>query len=312
MSATNALNPETLLEGLNQVFFDTFGAKNPPNVATLEDIFKTEKSKKAQEFDLEMKGIGEFQTRGELEDMPEDFISEKYKTTYTAVEWSNSLPVSKWYIDDELYGIVRDATSDMARAARHTQYKQCFSVLNNGFSSSFLGADGKPLFDNNHPRDYGTDLDNKLTDKLSSEDVLDEAIQMLIEQNAHSGVLIPNTPKILLVAPKNFSRAVKLTEAELEPFTNNNAPNVFSAKYNIMVKQSPYLATSQGGNDDAWFLFSETNYLKRFIREPLNTWMTPWDQSRKKVAYYNASYRESCGWSSPIGMVGSPGTTGSY
>lgn len=309
---SSALNPETLLEGLNQVFFDTYGAKMPPAYATLEDIFNTEKSKKAQEFDLEMKGVGEFQERGELEDIPEDFISEKYKTTYTHVEFDNSVPVSKRYMDDELYGIVKNATRELAIAAKHTQYKTAFSVLNNGFSSSFVGADGKSLFANDHARDYGTDLDNLLTDKLGSEDILDEAIQMLAEQNAHSGILIPNVPKLLLVSPKNFSRAVKLADAKLEPFTNNNAPNIFSSKYNIVVKQSPYLATSQGGNDDAWFLFSEMHYLKRFVRETLSTWVTPWDQSRKKVAYYNASYRESTGWSSPIGLVGSPGTTGSY
>lgn len=309
---SSALNPETLLEGLNEVFFDTYGKKMPPAYATLEDIFKTENSSKAQEFDLEMKGVGEFPERGELEDINEDFVSEKYKTTYTHAEFDNSVPVSKRYMDDNLYGIVKNLVTELAIAAKHTQYKTAFSVLNNGFSTSFLGADGQPLFDTDHPRDYGTDLSNKLTDKLSSEAVLDEAIQMLAEQNSHSGTLIPNVPKTLLVAPKNFARAVKLTEAKLEPFSNNNAPNIFSSKYNITVKQSPYLATSQGGNDDAWFLFSEMHYLKRFVREALNTWVTPWDQSRKKVAYYNAAYRESSGWSSPIGVIGSPGTTGSY
>ncbi len=309
---SSALNPETLLEGLNEVFFDTFGSKLPPAYASLEDIFKTESSKKAQEFDLEMKGVGEFPERGELEDINEDFISEKYKTTYTHAEFANGVPVSKRYLDDNLYGIVKNAVTQLAIAAKHTQYKNAFSVLNNGFSSSFVGADGQPLFDTDHPRDYGTDLSNKLTSKLNGEDILDEAIQMLTEQNAHSGILIPNIPKILLVAPKNFSRAVKLTEAELEPFTNNNAPNVFSSKYNIMVKQSPYLATSQGGNDDAWFLLSEMLYLKRFVREGVSTRYTPWEQSRKNVGYYDASYRESTGWSSPIGIIGSDGTTGTY
>lgn len=308
---TNALNPETLLEGLNQVFYDTLNQKTPPNYATLEQIFNTEKSSKAQEFDLEMKSVGEFQERGELEDIPEDFVSEKYKTTYTHAEFDNSVPVSKKYLDDGLYPQVKQFTRELAIAAKHTQYKTAFSVFNNGFSSSYLGADSKSLFADDHPRDFGGTLDNKLTDKLD-ESALEEAIQKLSEQLSHSGILIPNIPNILLVPSKLYPRAVKLTEAELVPLSSNNEPNVFSAKYNIKVLQSPYLGTALGGNDDRWFLLSQNHFIKRFVRKPIETWVTPWDMSRKKVAYYNASYRESTGWSSPIGVVGSDGTTGAY
>lgn len=313
MSAiTNQLMQETIEEGLNEVFYDSFNMETAPNMATLEDIFKTEKSRKHAEYDLEMKGVGRFTTKSEEQDINEDAIVEKYKTTYTHATYANSVPVSKEQMEDQLYGLIRDDIGELGDAARDTMYATAFGIFRNAFSSSYLGADGKALCANDHPRHYGTDLDNLETDKLSPA-VLQRMLQKLVEQKSHSGRNVTNVPHILLVSPANFKRAVEITDAEDVAMSANNGPNVFSAKYNIFVKQSPYIGASEtGGSDDAFFVLGKRNKIKRFVRTPLETWMNGWNESRKTVAYYNARFRESYGWSSPIGVIGSNGTTGSY
>ena len=135
---------------------------------------------------------------------------------------------------------------------------------------------------------------------------------MLGEQRGHAGTSVPNMPDTLLVTPFLYPLAVTLTEAKLIPGSANNDPNVFSVKYGIKVKQSPYLGTAFGGNDHYFFLLGKRNKIKKFTRRDIMTWVTPWSQSRKMHTYYNAYFRNSYGWSSPIGIIGSNGTTGSY
>lgn len=307
----NSTMLETIEEGLNEVFYDSYNAEQLPNMASIDEIFTRKNSKKHAEYDLEVRGVGRFPAKGEESDIAEDDIEEKYKTTYTHVEFANSVPVSFAQMDDQLYGLINDNVGELGDAARDTQFFNAFSVFRNAFSSSYLGADGKALCATDHPRDYGTDLSNKLTAKLDA-DSLQIALQMLAEQKSHSGRLITNVPNILLVPPKLFKRAAEITEAEAVAQSANNGPNVFSAKYNIYVKQCPYIGSVEGGSDDYWFLIGKRNKLKRFVRRDVMTWVTPYTQSRKMTTFYNAYFRESYGWSSPIGIIGSDGTTGSY
>lgn len=307
----NSIMLETIEEGLNEVFYDSYNAEMLPNMASIDEIFKRKGSKKHAEYDLELRGVGRFRTKGQEEDIFEDDVEEKYKTTFTHVSFSNSVPVSYEQLNDQLYGLIEDNIGELGDAARDTQYFNAFSIFRNAFSASYLGADGKALCATDHPRDFGGTLNNKLTEKLSP-GALQSALQKLAEQKSHSGRLITNVPYCLLVAPANFKRAVEITEAKDVAQSANNGPNVFSAKYNIFVKQCPYLGAVEGGSDDYWFVIGKRNKLKRFVREDLMTWVTPWNQSRKMTTFYNAYFRESCGWSSPIGVIGSDGTTGSY
>lgn len=310
-----AVNRDTMLqtieEGLNEVFYDTFNMEELPNMAKLEDVFATKNSKKHAEYDLEMRGVGEFSEKGEEEDIAEDFLKEKYKTTYTHATFANSVPVTKEYIEDELYDVIADNVGELADAAKYTMYNKGFSVLRNAHSGSFLGADGKALCATDHPRDFGGVLNNKLTEKLTPTS-LKAAINLLAEQRSHSNRLITNVPAYLIVPSWLYPTAVEIAEGKEITGTANNGVNVFSAKYNLTIKQTPFIGTSQGGSDHYWFVLAKRTKLKRFQRVSLQTWLTPWDQSRKTVAYYNARYRESYGWSSPVGVVGSDGTTGAY
>ncbi len=311
MPVSNAVMTETIEEGLNEVFYDSYDMETLPDYALLDDVFRNKPSKKHAEYDVEVRGVGRFKTKNEEEDINEDDIEEKYKTTYTHVAFSSSVPITFEQTEDQLYNLIEDNVGELGDAARDTQFFTGFSVFRNAFNASFPGADGKPLCATDHPRDFGGVLNNKLTGKLGP-NTLQLALQALAEQKSHSKRNITNVPFMLLVSPYLFKLAVELTDAEEVAASANHGPNVFSAKYRIIIKQSPYIGTSEGGNDDAWFLLGKRNKLKRFTRNPLLTWMTPWQQSRRMHSFYNAYYRESYGWSSPIGIIGSDGSTGSY
>ena len=302
---------ETILEGLNEVFYDTFSPEMAPDTAKIEDVFKVEKSKKHDEFDLENQGVSRFTVKGEDSDLDEDTIKEKYKTQYTHVAYNKSVAVSYEYMEDDLYNIVKDDIGDLGMAGRDTDFFNAFSIYRNAFSSSFLGADGKSLCATDHPRGISGTMSNKFTAKLSGA-ILEEMIKALIEQKSLAGLSVPNLPDTLLVTPFLYPLAVRLTEAKLIPGSNNNDPNVFSVKYGIKVKQSVYIGAAQGGSDHSFFLLGARHKIKKYTRAPMMTWLTPWENSRKMHTYYNAYFRNSYGWSSPLGIVGSDGTTGSY
>ena len=116
-------------------------------------------------------------------------------------------------------------------------------------------------------------------------------------------------PRTLLVPSQLYKEAVEITESKLEAGTSDNQLNVWSAKYGLVVKQSPYLGAAAGGSDSAWFLLGETTGLERYEREPITTYLADYKLSRSQQYWYSARFRESTGFSSHIGVVGSDGTT---
>jgi hypothetical protein len=298
-----ALAPETIEEGLNEVFFQGMAAGTTPGMAMLSDVFNEFNSSKNNEDDLSLASVGEFEEKGEVSNIPEDYEAEKYKTTYVHSEFSNSIPVSFAALDDQLYGVIRDRVGRLGRAARHTQMNKGFSVLRNANSASFVGADGVPLISASHPTDSGTQS-NVISSDLSL-GALETAIQMLTEQTDYRGLLVTQAPSTLVVSSARFALATKLLETEKEPGTANNTINFVSKVFpGIKVVHTPYIGAKFGGDDDNWFLLSNDTKLKRFIRRPLMTWMTDYTLTRNMQSFYNAYYRESVGWSDYIGVIG--------
>jgi hypothetical protein len=304
MALVTDLSPETIEEGLNDVFYQAYNKEVVPGYAKIEDIFKTFGSSKHSEYDLRIAGVGPFVEKGEVENINEDYEEEKYKTTYTHTAFSNSVPVSFEYLKDQLYGIVGEKVRRLGLAALHTQYDNAFSIFRNANSASFVGADGVPLIDGAHPSESAGTQSNVIAGDLSLAN-LEEAVKKLMEQKDDRGIIIPQNPSILLVSPARFALANKLVFSELVPDSNNNAINYVSRVFpGLRVLQSPYIGAASGGDDDNWFVLGDNHKIKRFIREPLMTWMDDFKQNRNMVTNYNAYYRESTGWSDWNGTIG--------
>lgn len=295
---------ETIEEGLNEVFYQAYGAKPVPGLATLEDVFNTAPTSKHSEYDLRISGVGEFPAKGEPQNIPEDYEEEKYKTTYSYVEYSNSVPVSYAYLNDQLYSIVRDKIARLGIAARHTQYKNAFRIFTRANNAAYTGADGVQLVDGAHPTETAGTQSNVVSTDLTLPG-LETGITTLNQQVDDRGILIPQTPSILLVATKKFGLATQITKSTKVYDSANNSINWISDIYpTLRILHTPYIGAKLGGDDDNWFILSDVHKIKRFIRFPLMTWMNSFKESRSMTTYYNAHFGESTGWSDYLGIVG--------
>ena len=294
--------------GLNEVFFQVYSKKDQPGEATLEQIFKTANSEKRSEYDQRMTGIGRIPVKGTSAAIEEDYIKEKYKTTYTFPVYAKSLLIDYEDIKDELYGVLKDGVQQLGIAARDTQYANAFVVFRRANNGSYLGADSQSLVDGAHPIEGAGTYSNMVASAFSVSAV-ESAIQKMGEQKADRGIFIPQVPSILLVPPARWAESCKLLLSEKEAFTANNQINFVSTMFpGLQVLQSRYIGAAEvsgtAGSDTNCFLLSDMHKIKRFVREPLKTWLQDWDTTRNMNAFYNIYFREGCGFSDSIGIVG--------
>lgn len=205
-----------------------------------------------------------------------------------------------------MHDVVKNMMVEFGEKARITQDFTAMSIFRLGFTTT-LCADGVAFFSNSHTNLAGGTVDNLLTAALS-ESSLNTAITMLMEQKDQADVVRGHQPYCLLVPPALFKSACEITESELQADTANNNINVYSTKYGIYVKQSPYLgAANTGGSDTAWFLLAKNHQVHRWVRQSLTTNLIPWELQRNNNYIYKGEYREVYGAVTYEGAVGSTG-----
>lgn len=314
--ASGNLNPNVVKTALDRVVFPIFEKKRLPGEASVTDPMLFNQipiDRKAQVEEI-MGGSGYWDERDEQANVKEGQTKIGNQVTFTAVEFSRSEPISRHYFADDQHNTVVKIVAKMARNGRRTRELKGFTnVFVNGFSTGTT-HDGNSIFNNSHNLlDSGQTQDNLLTDKLN-EDPLNDAITLLGEMFEEDGVFGELVPQCLLVPVKRFKGATELVESELQSTTANNAVNVFSLKYGIYVKQTPFLGSKNsegdGGSDNLWFLLADRHEINRYIREDLTTDVVPYQYQSNNNYIYKAFYREIVGAPSWVGSVGSNGTTG--
>jgi hypothetical protein len=194
----------------------------------------------------------------------------------------------------------------------YTKQVKAASVLNNGFSGSYLGGDGVSLFGNNssgtrvgHPLvSGGVNYNSPTTGVDLNETSLEAAVIAIAAWTDERGLLIAARPRKLVVPPSLMFVATRLLETELRVGTNNNDINAI--KNNGAVPEG-YTVNHFLTDVNAWFLTTDVpNGLKHFERMPLQNSMDG-DFDTGNVRY-KARERYSFGWSDPLGVWGSAGS----
>ena len=186
----------------------------------------------------------------------------------------------------------------------YTKQVKAAAVLNNGFSSSYAGGDGKALFANDHPLvSGGTNSNIPSTPTDLNETSLENAVIQIAAWTDERGLLIAAKPKKLIVPPALQFVATRLLETELRVGTNDNDVNAI--KNNGSIPEG-YTINHFLTDTNAWFLTTDVpNGMKHFIRVPLQNSMDG-DFDTGNVRYKSRE-RYSFGWSDPLGMFGSQG-----
>jgi len=230
---------------------------------------------------------------GETQSVPLANPTVANKLTTYVKDFANSVEVSKDFFDDNLHGVWGKIVSDFALKARRTQDSEAFGWFRGAFTTS-LTADGSAFCSAHTLIGAGTETNfaSGAGSALSGASI-NTGIVALTQQKDQAGVVMGNTPAIMLVPPALFKKAKEETDSALYADNANNAINVYRSAYGFVVYQSPYLGSAAGGSDTAWFLLARNHSVTRLIRQGITTALRDWTMSNNRTYLYQYNFREA-------------------
>jgi len=303
MAISRAQLLKELLPGLNALFglqYATYGEEH-------KEIYETEKSERSFEEETKLSGFSAAPVKNEGSAIAYDNAQEAFTARYNHETIALGFSITEEAVEDNLYdSLSARYTKGLARAMAYTKQVKAASVLNNGFSSSYTGGDGVALFSTAHPLvSGGTNSNRPSTNADLNETSLENAVIQIAAWTDERGLLIAAKPKKLIVPPALQFVATRLLETSLRVGTTDNDINALKNNGSIPdgYTINHYLTDTTG-----WFLTTDVpNGLKHFERMALSTSMDG-DFDTGNVRY-KARERYSFGWSDPLGVFGSPGST---
>jgi hypothetical protein len=303
MAISRAQLLKELLPGLNALFgleYARYGEEH-------KEFFDTETSERSFEEETKLSGFSAAPVKNEGSAIAYDNGQEVFTARYTHETIALGFSLTEEAIEDNLYdSLSARYTKALARAMSYTKQTKAAAVLNNGFSASFLGGDGVALFSTSHPLvSGGVNSNTPSTQTDLNETSLEAAVIQIAAWTDERGLLIAAKPRKLVVPPNLMFVATRLLETELRVGTSDNDINAL--KNNGSIPEG-YTVNHFLTDTNAWFLTTDVpNGLKHFVRTPMTTGMDG-DFDTGNVRY-KARERYSFGWSDPLGMFGSSGST---
>ena len=185
-----------------------------------------------------------------------------------------------------------------------TKQVKAANVLNNGFSTSFPGGDGKPLMTTDHPTMSGGDQSNEPSvaadlNETSLENAMIDISQFVDER----GIKVNVQARKLIIPPQLQFVADRVLQTPGRVGTSDNDINALK---NMGMLPEGYVVNHYLTDTDAFFIKTDApNGLKHFVRSPSSTGMEG-DFETGNVRY-KARERYSFGFSDWRGIYGSPG-----
>ena len=303
MAISRAQLLKELLPGLNALFgleYARYGEEH-------KEIYETETSERSFEEETKLSGFSAAPVKNEGAAIAYDNAQEAFTARYNHETIALGFSITEEAIEDNLYDSLSSRyTKALARAMAYTKQVKAANVLNNGFSSNYLGGDGKSLFATDHPLvSGGVNSNEPQTPADLNETSLEAAVIQIAAWTDERGLLIAAKPRKLIVPPSLMFVATRLLETELRVATADNDINAI--KNNGSIPEG-YTVNHFLTDNNAWFLTTDVpNGMKHFVRTPMQTSMDG-DFDTGNVRY-KARERYSFGWSDPLGMFGSPGAS---
>jgi len=305
MAISRAQLLKELLPGLNALFgmeYARYGEQH-------KEIYETETSERSFEEETKLSGFSAAPVKNEGSAIAYDNAQEAFTARYVHETIALGFSITEEAVEDNLYdSLSARYTKALARAMAYTKQVKAASTLNNGFTNSavYFGGDGVPLFSTSHPLiSGGVNSNTPSTQADLNETSLEAAVIQIAAWTDERGLLIAGKPRKLIVPPALQFTATRLLETSLRVGTADNDINAL--KNNGSIPEG-YTVNNYLTDTNAWFLCTDVpNGLKHFIRSPLENKMDG-DFDTGNVRY-KARERYSFGWSDPLGMFGSSGST---
>jgi len=269
------------------------------------EIFDIENSDRAFEEEVMLSGFANAAVKAEGAAVTFDNANETFTSRYTHETVALAFAITEEAVEDNLYdSIAKRYTKALARSMANTKQIKAANVLNNGFSSSFPGGDGKELFATDHPTVSAGSLKNELSTSADlSETSLEQAMIDIAAFKDERGLKIAARGLKLIIPSELQFTAERILKSPARVGTSDNDLNALSSKG--MLPQG-YVVNNFLTDTDAFFIKTDVpNGMKMFNRAAIKTAMEgDFDTGNMR---YKARERYSFGFSDWRGMFGSPG-----
>ena len=304
MAISRAQLLKELLPGLNALFGLTYKTYEEEH----KEIFEIETSERSFEEEVKLSGFSSAPVKNEGSAINYDNAQEVWSARYTHETIALGFSITEEAMEDNLYdSLSARYTKSLARAMAYTKQVKGASVLNNAFASSgYTGGDGVVLCSTSHPTVAGGVNSNRpATGADLNETSLEAAVIQIAAWTDERGLLIAARPKKLIIPPALMFVATRILQTELRTSTSDNDINALKSMSAI---PGGYSVNHYLTDTNAWFLLTDVpNGLKHFVRAPIKQAMDG-DFDTGNVRYKSRE-RYSFGWSDPLGIFGSPGST---
>ena len=303
MAISRAQLLKELLPGLNALFgleYARYGEEH-------KEIYETEKSERSFEEETKLAGFSAAPVKNEGSAIAYDNAQEAFTARYNHETIALGFSVTEEAIEDNLYdSLSARYTKALARAMAYTKQVKAAAVINNGFNNGYVGGDGVSLFSTAHPLlNGGTNANTPTTQVDLNETSLEAAVIQIAAWTDERGLLIAAKPRKLIVPPALMFVAKRLLDTELRVGTTDNDINAIKQMGAI---PEGYTVNHFLTDNNGWYLTTDVpNGLKHFERMALvNSMDGDFDTGNVR---YKARERYSFGWSDPLGIWGSSGST---
>ena len=268
------------------------------------EIFDVENSDRAFEEEVMLSGFANAAVKSEGSAVTFDTAQEAFTSRYTHETVALAFALTEEAIEDNLYDTIATRyTKALARSMANTKQIKGANVLNNGFSSSFPGGDGKELFATDHPSQSGDQRNELATSADLSETSIEQALIDIAAFTDERGLKIAARGVKMIIPSELQFTAERIMKSPARVGTADNDLNAIASKG--MIPQG-YVVNNFLTDTDAFFIKTDVpNGLKMFERAAIKTAMEG-DFDTGNVRY-KARERYSFGFSDWRGVFGSPG-----
>ena len=300
-----AINRAQLVKALEPGLNALFGLEYDQYEDEHTMIFDTESSDRAFEEEVMLSGFQEAPVKPEGAPVTYDTAQESWTARYTHETIALAFALTEEAREDNLYdSISARYTKALARSMNQTKQVKAANILNNGFSTTYPGGDGKPLLTTDHPTITGGDVKNEPSTAADlNETSLENALIDIAAFVDERGLKVNVKARRLIVPPALQFVADRILNT---PGRVGTADNDINAVRNMSAVPDGYAVNHYLTDTDAFFLRTDApNGLKHFVRTPVSTGMEGDFESGN--VRYKARERYSFGWSDWRGIYGSPG-----
>jgi len=290
-----------LLPGLNAVFGLEYKSIDQEHLP----LFEIETSERAFEEEVIMGLFGTAPVKNEGSAVVYDNAKELWKSRYTHETIALAFAITEEAMEDNLYdSFAKVRAKGLGRATANTKQVKAANVFNNGFSTSYPGGDGVPLFSASHPTQAAGNQSNTVSVDLSEAALETAGINISLYKDDR-GILIGAMPVSLHIPPQLWFVATRLLKTQGRVGTTDNDINALKDQ-NLL--PGGFHINHRFTDTNAWFIKTDVpNGTKMFERVKLSTQMMP-DFDTGNIRY-KVRERYSFGWSDWRGWYGSNGSS---